>query len=152
MVWAFYYPWYSMDDWESDQLVERPAERYASSDPQAIARHIEQAQAAGIDGFITSWWGPGTETDYNLITLLDLAEERNFIIAIYFETIDNGAARDDDEIFAWVAHAIRTYGSHPAYMRVDGRPLVVLWATEAVAPEVGQLSPMPCTSRGWMPT
>ena len=62
--------------------------------PQAIARHIEQAQAAGIDGFITSWWGPGTETDRNLVTLLDLAEERDFKVAIYFETLDNGIGRD----------------------------------------------------------
>jgi hypothetical protein len=134
MVWAFYYPWYSLDDWESDQLGDRPAERYASSDAQAIARHIEQAQAAGIDGFITSWWGPGTETDRNLATLLDLAEERDFKVAIYFETLNNGIGRDENEIFAWVMYVIRTYGSHPAYMQVDGTPVIVLWATGAVIP------------------
>jgi hypothetical protein len=132
MVWAFYYPWYSLDDWDSDQLVDHPAEPYASSSPQAITRHIEQAQAAGIDGFIVSWWGPGTQTDRNLVTLLDLAEERDFKVAIYFETLVNGIEREENQIFAWVAHAIRTYGSHPAYMRIDGKPLIVLWATNAV--------------------
>jgi hypothetical protein len=133
MVWAFYYPWYSLNDWESDQLVDRPRERYASADPQAITRHIEQAQAAGIDGFITSWWGPGTETDHNLVTLLDLADQRNFKVAIYFETLVGGIGRDEDEIYAWVAHVIQTYGSHPAYMRVDGKPVIILWATGAVS-------------------
>jgi hypothetical protein len=134
MVWAFYYPWYSQEDWNSNQLVARPAERYASSDPQAIARHIEQAKAAGIDGFISSWWGPGTETDRNLSTLLQLAEERNFKVAIYFETLVNGIGRNENEIFAWVAHVIRTYGDHPAYMQVDGKPVIILWATDAVIP------------------
>jgi len=134
MVWAFYYPWYSQEDWNSNQLVDRPAQRYASADPQAIARHIEQAKAAGIDGFISSWWGPGTETDRNLTTLLDQAEERNFKVAIYFETLDNGVGRDENEIFAWIAHVIRTYGNHPAYMQVDGKPVIILWATDAVIP------------------
>ena len=132
MVWAFYYPWYYQNDWESNLLMDRPAERYASSDPQAIARHIEQAQSAGIDGFIVSWWGPGTETDRNLAILLDLAEERDFKVAIYFETLDNGIGRAENEIFAWVRHVIRTYGSHPAYMQMDGRPVIVLWATQAI--------------------
>jgi len=134
MVWAFYYPWYYQNDWESSLLVDHPVERYASADPQAIARHIEQAQSAGIDGFIVSWWGPGTETDRNLSILLDLAEERGFKVAIYFETLDNGIGRIENEIFAWIAHVIRTYGSHPAYMQVDGQPVIVLWATQAVEP------------------
>jgi len=129
MVWAFYYPWYSLDDWDSDQLVDRPLERYASSDPQAIARHIKLAQAAGIDGFISSWLGPGTETDRNLIALLDLAAENGFNVAIYFETLSHGGEQDDHEIFAWIAYVIRTYGSHPAYMRMDNKPLIVLSTT-----------------------
>jgi hypothetical protein len=134
MVWAFYYPWYSLDDWANDQLVDRPAQPYASSDPLTIARQIEQAQAAGIDGFVTSWWGPGTETDRNLVTMLDLAEERNFKIAIYFETLDDGIGRTENEIFAWVMRIIHEYGGHPAYMQIDGKPVIVLWATEAVIP------------------
>ena len=135
MVWAFYYPWYSTGDWESNQLVDIPATRYSSSDPQAMIRQIEQAQVAGIDGFICSWWGPGSETDQNLSMLLDLAAERDFRVTIYFETLDNGVGRNEADIFAWLAHAIRTYGDHPAYMRIDGKPVIVLWASEAVLPE-----------------
>lgn len=134
MVWAFYYPWYYQDDWESNLLVDRPIEQYASSDPQAIARHIEQAQSAGIDGFIASWWGPGTETDRNLAILLDLAEERDFKVAIYFETLDNGVGRMENEIFAWIDYVFHTHGEHPAYMRLAGQPVIVLWATQAVTP------------------
>lgn len=135
MVWAFYYPWYSTSDWDSNLLVERPAIRYDSSDPNTIIQHIEQAQAAGIDGFITSWWGPGTETDQNLSILLDLAAERDFKVAIYFETLENGIGRNEINIFAWLELAIRTYGNHPAYMKLDGKPLIILWATDAVLPE-----------------
>ena len=139
MVWAFYYPWYSHASWSSNQLVDRPDDPYASNDPQAIARQIEQAQAAGIDGFICSWWGPGTESDVNLTTLLDLAAERDFKVAIYFETLDNGIGRKETEIFAWLQYALRTHGGHPAYMQVNGKPLVALWATEAVHPRDWQI-------------
>lgn len=67
--WAFYYPWYEMWSWHSDWLQDWPEILYSSDDPEAIARHIDQAQSAGIDGFISSWWGPGSYTDQNLATL-----------------------------------------------------------------------------------
>jgi hypothetical protein len=136
---AFYYPWYgSLEDWDSDILSDRPAEPYASSDVEAIRRHVEQAKGAGLDGFISSWWGPGTYTDENLALLLDIASEERFQVAINFETLADKDAEGKDspigeaKISKWLEYLISTYGDHPAIMKVDGKPLVFLWASGAV--------------------
>ena len=132
MVWAFYYPWYYANSWSSGQLQDRPAKPYSSDDAGAIARHIDEAQAAGIDGFISSWWGPGHYTDKNLKLLLEAARARNFAVTIYFETLRSGGGRDRDEIYRWLSYFIGEYRGHPALMKVSGKPLIVVWASEAV--------------------
>ncbi len=133
MLWAFYYSWYRIDGWSSARLKDRPATLYDSADSEAVLNHIEQAQSAGIDGFISSWWGPGHYTDDNLKILLDKAKGKDFSVAIYFETLKDGQARDADEIYDWLAYAISTYRDEPAFMKVDGRPLIVVWASNSVA-------------------
>jgi hypothetical protein len=131
LLWAFYYPWYTKVSWRSPELSDHPLEPYASADRETIERHIRQAKEAGIDGFISSWWGPGSETDANLVTLLDVAQEESFLVAIYFETLNESGARPAEECVRWLEYAIRNYGDHPAYARVEGMPLLVVWASGA---------------------
>lgn len=132
MIWAFYYPWYTDSDWSSPGLNDHPLLPYASASHSIIERHIEQAQGAGIDGFISSWWGPGSETDENLKTLLNLAQEKNFGVSIYFETLTDEGPRSEAEIYHWLTYAIATYRQHPAFMKIDGKPVIVVWASGAV--------------------
>jgi hypothetical protein len=134
MVWAFYYMWYSQNDWSSSWLKDHPLEPYDSSDPQVISKQVEQAQGAGIDGFISSWWGPGSDTDHNLKKLLEIANEKNFKVSIYFETLagPNGAPLDETHIRNWLAYFIKEYGNHHALMKVNGKPLIMIWASATV--------------------
>ena len=53
-------------DWNRPELgVSSCAEAYPlagvydSDDPATVRRHIRLAKAAGIDGFLVDWWGPG---------------------------------------------------------------------------------------------
>lgn len=133
-LWAFYYPWYSRSDWVSESLQDRPVTPYASSDESAIDRHIEQAQRAGIDGFISSWWGPDSDTDRNLRKLLTIARERNFWVTIYFETLagENGNPLSGEKIHEWLAYAISQYRDEPAFYKLEGKPLIVVWASGSV--------------------
>jgi len=146
MLWAYYYPWYIENEWDTSILQDQPELGYYGSDSRAvIGRHVEQAQGAGIDGFISSWWGPGSPvlseanvlTDENLQALLDVAQERNLQVMINFELLgDDGRPRPADEILAWLRYALAAYGDHPAYARVDGRPAFVIWASSTVANDV----------------
>ena len=88
-VLAFYYTWYGTpelhDGWIHWEKVDPDRKEisaatnypeigaYDSHDPKVIDRHIAQAKAAGIDGFITTWWGPGLYDDENFPRLLDHA-------------------------------------------------------------------------------
>ncbi|MGO9121841.1 MAG: endo-1,3-alpha-glucanase family glycosylhydrolase [Desulfomonilaceae bacterium] len=135
MLWAFYYPWYRLPNWTSPRLKDHPVVSYASSSLHDIMRQIKQAQGAGIDGFISSWWGPGSYVDQNLKILLEAAKQKGFRIAIYFETLHRGQPRDEDEIFRWLAYVIATYRDHPAYMKLNGKPVIVVWAAPRVSRE-----------------
>jgi len=133
MIWAFYYPWYQMGDWTSSYLRDRPATPYASSDREALSRHVEQAKAAGIDGFVVSWWGPGSYTDQNFAQLLDIAAQHGFWLVPYFETLNQpNAARPEQEIRQWLEYLIPKYGRHSAYYCLNSKPVVVIWASGAV--------------------
>ena len=137
MIWAFYYPWYEIP-WDTTILSDRPAGGYYNSDdPAAIARHVNQAKQAGVDGFLSSWWGPGSFTDRNLEPLLSLAAAESFKVMINFELLTtdadgNTVPREKTEIIAWLKYAITKYGNHPAYMRLDGKPVFVMWASHTV--------------------
>ena len=132
LLWAFYYPWYSLSDWSGAMLADHPLSPYLSSDRAVMERHIQQAKEAGIDGFISSWWGPGSYTDQNLKTLLKIAHEKDFWVAIYFETLTDHGPRPESEIYTWLANVIASYRDHPAYLKVNGKPLIVVWASGEV--------------------
>jgi hypothetical protein len=133
MLWAVYYLWYTSAFWSQYQYFDQPAIPYTSDDPAAVARHIAEAQGAGIDGFLASWWGPDNQIDTNFAQLLDLAAAANFQIGLYFETLgDGGVTRDPAQILEWLRYALRTYGDHRAWMKIDGKPVVVFWATDGI--------------------
>jgi len=133
MIWAFYYLWYSQQSWQEPFLLDHPLQPYASNDVVALARHVDQAQAAGIDGFAASWWGPGDYTDANWAQLLDLAAQRGFWVIPYFETLGpTSLPRSEAQIMAWLDYLLRTYRSHPAWYKLDGRPVIVVWASRTV--------------------
>jgi hypothetical protein len=132
MVWAFYYPWYDLNDWSSNEIKDRPKILYASDNPDSISNQIDQAKSAGIDGFISSWSGPGSLTDNNLKTILDIAKEKGFLIAIHFETQSDKGPREKDEIFQWLKYIIISYGNHPAYAKVNGKPLIIIYDSSSI--------------------
>ncbi len=129
LVLAFYYTWFDENTWNSGQLSDLPAERYASADRGAMGRHIDQAKAAGIDAFVVAWYGPNgdtNQTEANLRTLLDEAAARNFRIGILFET-DSPFLGGPDSATAALQHALGVHANHPAYLRADGKPVVFFW-------------------------
>lgn len=135
MLWAYYYPWYYAGGWDTSILQDQPVLGYYSSDSRAvIERQVEEAQSAGIDGFISSWWGPGSDTDENLRTLLDVAQAHDFAVMINFELLDgDGQPRYDTEVFEWLRYAVSEYGNHLAYVRVGGKPVFVIWASDGLS-------------------
>jgi hypothetical protein len=133
MLWAVYYLWYTPDFWTQYTYFDQPQQAYLTADDDLFARQIAQAQSANIDGFLASWWGPGNEIDRQFARLLDAAQAANFQIGMYFETLAAGQPRSRAEITDWLRYALTTYGDHPAWMKVNGAPVIAFWASETVS-------------------
>jgi hypothetical protein len=148
-VAAYYYPWYGSAGlpWSLgyargllDPAEEPALGEYSSADPAVIAQHYEWAHEYGVDVFISSWAGPGTYDDGVIRDeLLPSPARGPTQIALLYESLQRlGIGPDarihlDDASIATLssdfAYMARTYFSDPGYYRIDGRPVVVLYAS-----------------------
>ncbi len=126
LVLAFYYAWFDENTWRPGQVADMPVTPYTSRDPQAIARQIQQARNAGIDAFVVSWWGANNPTDSNFKVILDQAQATNFRVAIDFE-VTSPFYQTRDTVVNSLKSLLATYAQHPAYLRVDGKPVIFFW-------------------------
>ncbi len=129
LVLAFYYTWFDEASWGANSVPDQPLALYASRDRTVLARHIEQAKAAGIDALVVSWYGPqvvNNQTETNFGAMLDEAAARGFRLAVDFEVTSPfiGSAGDAQ---AALSTLLATHARHPAYLRVGGKPVIFFW-------------------------
>lgn len=127
-VWAFYMGFWAGQqswEWQADVLTDYPAiGNYDSRDPGVAATHIDQAQSAGIDGFVTSWYGldDGITTTPVLNNLLDRAAERGFQVGVAFDAFDRDFSIDS--LVNSLNYIVYDRANHPAYLRYQGKPVI----------------------------
>src|SRR5882672_8241134 len=146
-VLTFYYGWYGRPEmstsWVHWKNVDVDRQRidnsthypqlgaYDSHDPATVEQHVRSAKAAGITGFIVSWWARGDFHDQGMPLLLETAHRSGLSITVYFETVTPstpatvGAAVDN------VTYLLERYGRRPAWLKVRGRPVIFVY-TRAV--------------------
>jgi hypothetical protein len=131
LVLAQFYPWYpNLAAWNDSDLAGRPLRRYSTEDLADVTRLAREARSAGIDAFDMSWQGP---TDRRLDTILDAARAAGIKACAFIESWDANASHqigqgaDVETMTAWIEYLVDRYSSHPAYLRVGGRPVIFVY-------------------------
>jgi len=145
LVLAFYYPWYgnpqgSSHRWfhwntppgvsyeEIAAATDYPLlGPYDSWDERVVRSHIEMAKAAGIDGFICSWWGIRTFEDLAFERMLNVAEEEGFNLTIYYETVREMST---EQMIRELSYVAKKYANHPAFLKLNS--VIFIYAVEAM--------------------
>ncbi len=128
-VLAFYYMWYTPSTWCLCHMSDLPTTRYDSSDDATIARQVSWAANAGISGFISSWWGPGSTTDKNFAKLLahsaslEQTTGQHFASAIYFES-DSHGLDSESKIVNGLRYIIAHYTNDSHYFHWHSKPVI----------------------------
>jgi len=135
-VLAYFYPWYAVGAWNDPRFADHPATRYSTDNPADLAALAREARGAGIDAFVVSWLGrvtDGGEQDRRMRLVLDAAQAAGLQACVVTETFaanTDGVPNDTDPqtMLTWITEAVDTFGAHPAYFRVDGRPVIFVYA------------------------
>ncbi len=124
LVLAHYYIWFEPTSWNRAKIDFPAAGRYSSDQRSIMTEHVASAKSVGIDGFIVSW--KSTEVlDPRLETLMEVAAEHDFKLAITFQGLDFNRDRlppnrigDDLDLF------VERYADDDVFQIFD-KPLVV---------------------------
>jgi hypothetical protein len=135
LVLAFYYAWFDMLTWEKP-LPDKPLQLYHSSDVYIIQQHAREAREAGIDALVQAWYGPdmtNNQTESNFRILLDQAQIQGIRAAV---SVDMGGPflQSEDAVLTALQALRDGRAQHPAYLRVDGRPVVFFWSSSPSLP------------------
>ena len=143
-VLAFYYGWYSNQQvsrqwrhWKNvdpqSKRVENAADSpaygaYDSHDPAVVERQVVAARAAGITGFIASWWGPGSFEDRGMPLLLAAAAKHGLTVSAYYEKIagEDAASRIKSAVDD-IDYLLARYGGEKAWLRAGGKPVLFVY-------------------------
>jgi glycoprotein endo-alpha-1,2-mannosidase len=113
---------------------------YDGRDPSVLEYHFLTARAAGIDGFIADWYGPGTYSDEVFALMVQAAEKYGMTVAIcleeksFFPGYSKAQSRAEvlDEAERHIRHVIETHARSPAYLRENGRPVFYMFVNHQV--------------------
>lgn len=137
-VLVFYYGWYGNErfggqwrQWKglgATPILNTPSlGLYDSHDPSIIRWQMEQAKAAGVDGFVVAWMGPGSFTDKGVPLLLETAEAVGLVVTLYVEK----PPADDEAAVAVLGYIRRQYAEHPAWLSLGAAPSLFFYRRAA---------------------
>jgi hypothetical protein len=86
-VYAYFYQWFNAASWNRAKQDFPLAGKYSSDDPHVLRDQVHQAQAAGIEGFLTSWKRTDP-LDRRLELLLRVAHDERFDVGVVYQGLD----------------------------------------------------------------
>jgi glycoprotein endo-alpha-1,2-mannosidase len=153
LVGAYYSDWYPSNAAQGTlraHLVPPQGPSNAAlndADPTVAAQAIAQASQAGVDFFALDYWPNRPAQNANIDAFLKADDLADIKFCIFYETWDTSSWDGSSEATV-VTPALETtfdanlttfagkYFDNPSYLRVDGRPVVVLYLTRTLTGDV----------------
>lgn len=149
LVGAYYYLWYPAN-FERGFLRDKlsPPQmpvvgRYQSRDVGVIEQHIAWCSRYGIDFLAVNWWPTKSENIAAIEPILKARNIKDIKFCIFYETWHlnfqhhwAATMMDDETTKRFISEIERLADAlfdHPSYLRVDDRPVVVLYLTRSLA-------------------
>jgi hypothetical protein len=147
-VGAYYYPWYGDNNFHngnpagSDTLVYHLNPQitpqlgwYNQTQSDVISQHYKWAKYAGINFFVTSYWGRTSPENYVIQTsMFNNPDRGNIKLAVFFEpriTPINPAVTAAT-ITTETNYLCDNYFNQPSYFRIDNKPVIFIYITRAM--------------------
>ncbi len=118
-----------------------------SADPRVAEQAIAQATRSGISFFALDWWPSRPAQNQNVDAFLRAKNLADIKFCLLYETWDLGFhAGTESTPITWALEAefdqnllefADKYFPNPSYLRIDGRPVVVLYLTRTLTGDVG---------------
>jgi hypothetical protein len=134
-VMAFYYPWYEPDDWTSGKMSDTANPTYSGGDDEAMKRHIQQADDAGIDALICAWYGPNEDRiNKRCHRLLQLVEEsgRHIRVAVFPDPASFVELYSPGKMAEALDVIRKELTSSPAYFKWQDKPVVFFYHPQSL--------------------
>jgi Glycosyl hydrolase family 99 len=124
---TFYYGWFP-EAWNQEAidpftLYHPTLGFYDSGNPAVLRSQIAALRYARIPAAIYSWWGQTSRTDSRFALALGLARQTPVRWAVYYETEGYGDP-SAEQIHGDLLYLKQRYFNQPAYLHVDGKPVV----------------------------
>jgi hypothetical protein len=121
---AYYYIWYDTTSWDRAKIDTPSLGNYSSDDISVMRQHIQEAKAAGINGFIVSWKSTDV-LNSRLTQLAEVAQEENFKLAIIYQGLDfYRNPLPIDQVASDLDVFIQRFADLPAF-QLFSKPLVI---------------------------
>jgi hypothetical protein len=128
---------------------------YDSLDPVTIERQFRELEHAGVDASIVSWWGIDDYSDRVLDALVERAQGTDYRITLYYETpmVKRRQGEDSEatRILQDMKYVLDKHAHKDAWLKVDGRPVIVIYVVDTLPLSVWQEAKDGLTGAGYDP-
>jgi glycoprotein endo-alpha-1,2-mannosidase len=148
-VGAYYYPWYNNNIFHngSDPIgnnttvfhlnpqITPQLGWYNQHNASVISQHYKWARYAGIDFFITSYWGMGSDEDNTIRNyMFDNPDRGDIKLAVFLEPriTPTGNSITAADVTNQTNYLCDNYFNRPGYMRIDNKPVIFIYITRAM--------------------
>lgn len=98
---------------------------YSSRDPQIVRQHMEMFVKSRVGVVSLSWWNEsGSAEPEKISTLLNIANEYGLKVCFHIEPF---GGRNASTMKTAITHLINTYGNHPAFYKLKGKPVFFIY-------------------------